>query len=86
MFQLTIQQACLLVLILSTVPLALSSGLGLLVAVLQAATQIQEQSIVFTAKILAFSALAYFGGSLGANAVQEFFLANMDLVIALGRG
>ena len=50
-YQLT-YQALLLILILSAPPIVISMILGLMVAVFQAATQIQEQTLSFTVKLL----------------------------------
>ncbi len=46
-------QALLLILILSAPPILISMGLGLFVAIFQAATQIQEQTLSFTVKLVA---------------------------------
>lgn len=46
-------KALLLILILSGPPILISMVLGLLVAVFQAATQIQEQTLSFTVKLFA---------------------------------
>ena len=46
-------QALLLILILSAPPILISMSLGLLVAIFQAATQIQEQTLSFTVKLIA---------------------------------
>ena len=46
-------QALLLILILSGPPILISMIFGLIVAILQAATQIQEQTISFTVKLVA---------------------------------
>ena len=46
-------QALLLILILSGPPIIISMALGLFVAIFQAATQIQEQTLSFTVKLVA---------------------------------
>jgi type III secretion protein S len=51
-YQLT-YQALLLILILSGPPILISMVLGLFVAIFQAATQIQEQTLSFTVKLFA---------------------------------
>ena len=51
-FQLS-YQALILILILSGPPIIISMVLGLIVAVFQAATQIQEQTLSFTVKLFA---------------------------------
>ncbi|MFA5250580.1 MAG: type III secretion system export apparatus subunit SctS [Parachlamydiales bacterium] len=61
-------QALLLILILSGPPIIISMVLGLLVAVFQAATQIQEQTLAFTVKLFAvILTLLMLGGWLGAQ-------------------
>lgn len=64
-------QALLLILILSGPPILISMVLGLMVAVFQAATQIQEQTLSFTVKLFAviFTVIAM-GGWLGAQVMQ----------------
>jgi type III secretion protein S len=69
-YQLT-YQALLLILILSGPPILISTILGLLVAVFQAATQIQEQTLSFTVKLIAvILTLLFMGGWLGAQILQ----------------
>lgn len=61
-------QGLLLILILSAPPILVSMFFGLLVAVFQAATQIQEQTLSFTVKLVAVTlTLMFFGGWLGAQ-------------------
>ncbi len=64
-------QALILILLLSGPPILISMVLGLLVAVFQAATQIQEQTLSFTVKLFAviFTIIAL-GSWLGAMIVQ----------------
>ena len=69
-FQLT-YQALLLILILSAPPILISTTLGLMVAVFQAATQIQEQTLSFMVKLFAvILTLIFMGGWLGAQIMQ----------------
>lgn len=69
-YQLT-YQALLLILILSGPPILISMTLGLLVAVFQAATQIQEQTLSFTVKLIAVViTLLLLGGFLGGQIMQ----------------
>ncbi|MBN2479649.1 MAG: type III secretion system export apparatus subunit SctS [Parachlamydiales bacterium] len=68
-YQLT-YQALILILILSGPPIIISMVLGLLVAIFQAATQIQEQTLSFTVKLFAVViTLIMLGGWLGAQIV-----------------
>lgn len=69
-FQLS-YQALLLILILSGPPVLISMVLGLFVAVFQAATQIQEQTLSFVVKLLAvIFTLFLMGGWLGQAILQ----------------
>jgi type III secretion HrpO family protein len=69
-YQLT-YQALLLILILSGPPIIISMILGLMVAIFQAATQIQEQTLSFTVKLFAvILTLITLGGWLGAQIIQ----------------
>lgn len=60
-------QGLLLILILSAPPILISMFFGILVAIFQAATQIQEQTLSFTIKLVAVTlTLMFMGGWLGA--------------------
>ncbi len=64
-------QALMLILILSGPPILISMVLGLIVAVFQAATQIQEQTLSFTVKLFAvIFTVIIMGGWLGAQVMQ----------------
>jgi type III secretion protein S len=64
-------QALLMILILSGPPILISMFVGLFVAILQAATQIQEQTLSFTVKLIAvIFTLLLLGGWLGGQIVQ----------------
>lgn len=61
-------QGLLMILILSGPPILISMTLGLLVAVFQAATQIQEQTLSFTVKLFAvIGTLMILGGWIGGQ-------------------
>jgi len=69
-YQLT-YQALILILLLSGPPIIISMVLGLLVAIFQAATQIQEQTLSFTVKLFAvIITLMLLGGWLSAQIIQ----------------
>jgi len=58
----------LLILILSAPPVLISMFFGIVVAIFQAATQIQEQTLSFTIKLVAVTlTLMFLGGWLGAQ-------------------
>lgn len=61
-------QGLLLILILSAPPILVSMFFGIIVAIFQAATQIQEQTLSFTVKLVAVTlTLMLMGGWLGAQ-------------------
>ena len=61
-------EGLLLILILSAPPILVSMFFGILVAIFQAATQIQEQTLSFTIKLVAVTlTLMFLGGWLGAR-------------------
>ncbi len=69
-FQLT-YQALLLILILSGPPIIISMIFGLMVAIFQAATQINEQTLSFTVKLFAvIITLLLLGGWLSAQLLR----------------
>ena len=69
-YQLT-YQALLLIMILSGPPILVSMTFGLFVAIFQAATQIQEQTLSFTVKLVAVVVtVMVMGGFLGAQMLQ----------------
>ncbi|MGH7249986.1 MAG: type III secretion system export apparatus subunit SctS [Minisyncoccia bacterium] len=64
-------QALILILILSGPPIIISTILGLIVAIFQAATQIQEQTLSFTVKLFAVVfTIIFLGGWLGSTIFQ----------------
>lgn len=63
-------QALLLILLLSAPPILISMIFGLIVAIFQAATQIQEQTLSFTIKLVAVTlTLMMMGGWLGGQII-----------------
>ena len=64
-------EGLLLILILSGPPILLSTTIGLMVAVFQAATQIQEQTLSFMLKLFAtIFTIIFLGGWLGSQIYQ----------------
>ena len=64
-------QSLLLILILSGPPIVISMAFGLFVAIFQAATQIQEQTLSFTVKLVAvILTIMLMGGFLSAQILQ----------------
>ena len=67
-------QALLLILFLSGPPIFISMVLGLVVAIFQAATQINEQTLSFTIKLVAVVLTLFLMGGLLANQISTFTL------------
>lgn len=64
-------QSLLLILILSGPPILISMFFGLIVAIFQAATQIQEQTLSFVIKLVAvILTIMFMGGFLSGQIVQ----------------
>ncbi|MCC6221253.1 MAG: flagellar biosynthetic protein FliQ [Deltaproteobacteria bacterium] len=66
--------AAFIALTLSAVPLIISTVVGLVFSVLQAATQIQEQTLGFVPKLAAVSAALYFGGRWLSSQLIDYFV------------
>lgn len=67
-------QGLLLILILSAPPILISMLFGILVAIFQAATQIQEQTLSFTIKLVAVTLTLMFMGSWLGGQIMSFAL------------
>lgn len=65
-------QALLLILILSGPPILISMILGLMVAIFQAATQIQEQTLSFTVKLVAVIMTLFLMGGFLSSQIMQF--------------
>lgn len=67
-------QGLLLILILSAPPILVSMFFGIIVAIFQAATQIQEQTLSFTIKLVAVTLTLMFLGSWVGAQIMSFSL------------
>ncbi len=67
-------QGLLLILILSAPPILISMFFGIIVAIFQAATQIQEQTLSFTIKLVAVTLTLMFMGSWLGGQIMSFAL------------
>jgi len=65
-------QGLLLILILSAPPILISLFFGILVAIFQAATQIQEQTLSFTIKLIAVVFTLIFMGAWLGSQIMSF--------------
>ena len=68
------QTALYLIMLLSAPPILISTILGLIVAIFQAATQIQEQNLSFTVKLVAVIFSLLFMGSWLGGAIMQYTL------------
>jgi type III secretion HrpO family protein len=76
-FQLS-YQALFLILILSGPPIFISMILGLFVAIFQAATQIQEQTLSFTVKLIAVILTLMFMGNFLSAQIMSYTQTIME--------
>ena len=67
-----VNQALWLVLVLSASPIAAASIVGLLVAILQSATQLQEQTLQYAAKFFAIVLTIFATASLVGGSLYQF--------------
>jgi type III secretion protein S len=65
-------EALWLVLLLSAPPIIAASAVGLIVAILQAATQLQEQTLQFTLKFFAIVLTLFITASLLGSSLYQF--------------
>lgn len=77
--------AFLMLALFSGVPLLLGSIAGLLVGVLQAATQIQEQSVSYLIKIVVLVICTAAAGSFALGTLAEFFEQQFSNIAQLGK-
>lgn len=78
-------EGLLLVLIISAPPVLLSLAVGLLIALFQAVTQVQEQTLTFVPKvIMVFGVLAVLGPTLGSAMAEFGRLCFEGFAVAIG--
>lgn len=85
MFDMYIKQSFIMVLLFSGIPLICSSVVGLIVSILQSATQIQEQSLAYLLKFLTVTGVFGILGSWYAAELTRFFQELLRSLYALGR-
>jgi type III secretion HrpO family protein len=66
------REALWLVLVISAPPIIAASAVGLLVAFLQAATQLQEQTLIYTLKFITIAITLLLSASVIATTLQHF--------------
>lgn len=69
-----------LTILLSGVPLAVTAVIGVVISVFQAATQVQEPSLVFIPKVVVVAALLFLLGAQGFGEVTRLFQEVLTLV------
>ncbi len=85
MFDIYVRTALLQVAICALVPLLVCAVAGLGVAILQTATQIQEQTITYLAKLVAFGAVIALFGGVALSGLIEFLQTMLASIAPLGR-
>ena len=79
--EMLIEKALILAGIFSGIPLLISSCVGLVVSLIQAATQVQEQSLQFLVKLVIVSLVIMMGWSW---ALEELMLFSQDIFLRAG--
>lgn len=77
------REAILLIVKLVSPLLIISVGVGLVIAIFQAATQIHEQTLSFAPKILVIGVILILAGSWMIASIQEFFQYIMSYMSGL---
>jgi flagellar biosynthetic protein FliQ len=70
-----------LILLLSMPATLLAAGIGLIVGILQAVTQVQEQTITAAPKIIGVFMLVIFGGPLMVDTLKDYILESTHLAM-----
>lgn len=74
-----------LILLFSLIPLLICTGLSFLVAMFQALTQIQEQSISYAIKFSSLLAFIWFGGNCFSNYITNYLHEAIKSVALIGQ-
>ncbi len=77
------REAILLILRLAAPLLIVSIGIGLIVSIFQAATQINEQTLTFVPKIVAIAIILIFAGAWMLNNLVDFFNMIINIMLEL---
>jgi len=85
-FEGLLRDALLVIAVLTLPVLGLATLVGAAVAILQAATQIQEQTLTLLPKVVAVGALLALGGAFGLGLCAQLFLEAIGRIPALVRG
>lgn len=79
------QEAMLLAVLLSAIPVLAAMAVGLVVSVIQAATQIQEQTLTVVPKILAVFLVLAIGGLWMIGQLTQFSIVLWENIARVGR-
>lgn len=82
---LVFQQGLWLIIILSAPPLIVSTLLGVLVSIIQALTQIQEQSLPYVVKLVAVAVTLALTGRWIGSEMTGITIRCFDLIAGVGR-
>jgi type III secretion protein S len=82
---LVFQQGLWLIIILSAPPLIVSTLLGLVVSIIQALTQIQEQSLPYVVKLVAVAVTLALTGRWIGSEMASITIRCFDLISSVGR-
>ena len=85
MFDPFIRQSLLVLFLISGIPLVMSSVVGLIISAIQSATQIQEQSISYTAKFFVIAGTTVVLSTWYSTSLIEYFQTLLGSLPMLGR-
>lgn len=77
--------ALMLIVVLSAIPMVAVGGAAGLVGLLQAVTQVQEQSLSHLARCVAFAAVVVAGGALAGAEIQSLFVRVLEVIAVMGK-
>jgi type III secretion protein S len=84
MFSTVVAEALIVVALVSGVPLLASSLVGLALSLVQAATQVQEQTVPFVLRLVTVSAVLVLGADLFCGYVLQFTSEMFSSLVHLG--
>lgn len=85
MFSTLVLEACRTVVLCSGAPLMVGAIVGLVLAVVQGATQIQEQTVTFVAKLVSIGLVLWLFGTELSALMVDHFRENLGVIARLGR-
>ena len=78
-------RALYLVLIVSMPPIAVAAGIGILLALVQALTQIQEQTLQFAVKLVAVLVVIWATGAWLGGEILSYSMHSFDAIAEIGK-